>query len=392
MDAGEDADEAPAAERPAPLLEVVPQERVQRCTVEQIVDRVLVVPMLFMVEPQMVEQLVDILSPLDFRVAEQVVEVPKIVSTTRCSHSPPCAVDGGTAGGNADARIPFFDIAANCGDIPVPGHGGGDFLVLRYSSQTEFNSRLLRRSLTILLLVEVFKVFAQDRVHLHHSHLHLVFMIAQMSLVKGFFGLFPGSKKVRSPRRVRVRGCPPVAAHALGRLLTRVLWLMTTQASVWTMLAASGPGLPRTLFWTLLVSLGSILLVEPGHSAHPMAAAVGQLSWWACRQPRAGLQALGSAVVGAWQSMFLRSCSACSSRSPIVVGALDVDAQCTLRTGPWSSTGPVPCCGVSAPVVVQQQVPWRLCSRMPDSTVDTCSASLPGCVMDVTQFLREGGT
>ena len=73
--------------------------------------------------------------------------------------------------------------------------------------------RLLRRSLTILLLVEVFKVFAQDRVHLHHSHLQLVFMNTQMSVGKGFFGLFPGLKRARSPPPVRVRGCP------LGRAL-----------------------------------------------------------------------------------------------------------------------------------------------------------------------------
>ena len=76
LDAGEDVGEAPAAGRPAPLLEVLPQERIQRRTAEQIVDPVPVVPLLFMVEPQMVEQLVDILSPFDFRVAEQVIEVP----------------------------------------------------------------------------------------------------------------------------------------------------------------------------------------------------------------------------------------------------------------------------------------------------------------------------
>ena len=79
--------------------------------------------------------------------------------------------------------------------------------------------------------------------------------------VKGFFGLFPGSK-VRSPPRVRVRGCPPVAAHGLGRLMIRVLWLMTTNASLWTMLAVSGPGLLRTLGWTLLVGLGYMFVVR----------------------------------------------------------------------------------------------------------------------------------
>ena len=86
MDAGEDVGEAPAAGRPAPLLEVRPQERVQRRTAEQIVDRVPVVPMLFMVEPQMVEQLVDIL-PLDLRVAEQVIEVPKIMRPPRAART-----------------------------------------------------------------------------------------------------------------------------------------------------------------------------------------------------------------------------------------------------------------------------------------------------------------
>ena len=87
MDAREDVGEAPAAERPAPLLEVLPQERVQRRTAEQIVDPVPVVPMLFMVEPQMVEQLVDMLSPLDFRVAEQVIDVPKIVCPPRAART-----------------------------------------------------------------------------------------------------------------------------------------------------------------------------------------------------------------------------------------------------------------------------------------------------------------
>ena len=69
------------------MLEVLPQERVQRRIVEQIVDPVPVVPMLFMVAPQMVEQLVDMLSPLDFRVAEQVIDVPKIVCPPRVARA-----------------------------------------------------------------------------------------------------------------------------------------------------------------------------------------------------------------------------------------------------------------------------------------------------------------
>ena len=87
MDAGEDGGEAPAAGRPASLLEVLPQEQVQRRTVEQIVDLVLEVPMLQMVMPQMVEQLVDLLSPLDFPVPDQVIEVPKIVCPPRAART-----------------------------------------------------------------------------------------------------------------------------------------------------------------------------------------------------------------------------------------------------------------------------------------------------------------
>ena len=83
MDAGEDVGEASAAGRPAPLLEVLPQERVQQR--EQIVD--LVVLLLHDVMPQMVEQLVDFLTPLDFPVPEQVIEVPKIVCPPRAART-----------------------------------------------------------------------------------------------------------------------------------------------------------------------------------------------------------------------------------------------------------------------------------------------------------------
>ena len=65
--------------RPPSLVDVLPQGRVQQRTVEQIVDPVPLVPMLHDVVPQMAEQLVDFLAPLDVRVAEQVIEVPQIV-------------------------------------------------------------------------------------------------------------------------------------------------------------------------------------------------------------------------------------------------------------------------------------------------------------------------
>ena len=68
-----------------------PQERLQQRTVEQIVDPVPSVPLLHDVVPQMVEQLVDFLAPLDFRVAEQVTEVPKIVCPPRGARTVLCA-------------------------------------------------------------------------------------------------------------------------------------------------------------------------------------------------------------------------------------------------------------------------------------------------------------
>ena len=127
MDTGEDVGDAPAAERPAPLLEVLPQVWVQRRTVEQIVDPVPVVPLLHVFVPQMVEQLVDILAPLDFRIAEQVIDVPKILC-------PPCAartvlrepqtVDQLVEVPTIVSWSLLQRIMEQHVDIPVPGVGG----------------------------------------------------------------------------------------------------------------------------------------------------------------------------------------------------------------------------------------------------------------------------
>ena len=72
---------------PPSLVDVRRQGRVLQRTVEQIVDPVPLVPMLHDVVPQMVEQLVDLLAPLDFRVAELVIEVPKIVCALRAART-----------------------------------------------------------------------------------------------------------------------------------------------------------------------------------------------------------------------------------------------------------------------------------------------------------------
>ena len=131
MDTGEDDGSAPAAARPAPLLEVLPQERVQRRTAEQIVDPVPVVPMLHVFVPQMVEQLVDILSPLDFHVAEQVIEVPKIVCPPRAARTVLRAPQTADQLVEVPTPVSYSSLlqrtVEQIADIPVPlGRGGRD--------------------------------------------------------------------------------------------------------------------------------------------------------------------------------------------------------------------------------------------------------------------------
>ena len=70
--------------RPAPLLEVLPQVGLQRHAVDQIVDAVSGPPTLDVPVPQMVNQLLSFLTALDSFVPEQVIEVPKISTLSRC--------------------------------------------------------------------------------------------------------------------------------------------------------------------------------------------------------------------------------------------------------------------------------------------------------------------
>ena len=265
MDVGEDVGEASAAGRPAPLLEVLLQERVQQRTVEQIGHPVPLVPLLHDVVPQMVEQLVDILAPLDSRVAEQVIEVPKIVCPPRAARTVLRAPQTAEQLVEVPTIISYSSLLQQTleqnVDIPVRSRGGRN---------VDLQGFLPRHSSTAPAVAQIVDNLASggglqgfrpgQSSSASFSSPAGVHDCADEP-VKGFFGLFPGSK-VRSPQRVRVQGCPPVAAHGLGRLVIRVLWLMTTNASLWTMLAVSGPGLLRTLGWTLLVGLGYMFVVR----------------------------------------------------------------------------------------------------------------------------------
>ena len=76
-------DEEPGGGRPEAFAEPRPQERVLRHTAEQIGDVAPVVPALGVPEPQMVDQLVAVLKPVDSPVPDQIIAVPKILLPSR---------------------------------------------------------------------------------------------------------------------------------------------------------------------------------------------------------------------------------------------------------------------------------------------------------------------
>ena len=96
--------------------EVRPRDRVQRRTVEQIVDTVLIVPSLDVPVPQMENQLVEVCRQLDTHVPEQVIEVPKISSTPPAEQlvEVPTIISYSSLRGIVEQNV----------DIPVP-HGRG---------------------------------------------------------------------------------------------------------------------------------------------------------------------------------------------------------------------------------------------------------------------------
>ena len=136
-----DVDDVPAASgsQPDRLLDVSgPQERVQRRTMEQLVDSLPVVPSLDAPVPLMVEQLVDVLRCFDslFPVAEQVIDVPKIFANLGSR-----AAAGGTVGGSADNLV--LSQAVDC--RADRRHSSSWWWRAtrrspRFSSRTEFNS------------------------------------------------------------------------------------------------------------------------------------------------------------------------------------------------------------------------------------------------------------
>ena len=151
--------------RPDRLLDVSgPQERVQRHTVDQILDAV--PPTLDVPVPLMGEQLVDILRFFDTLcpVAEQVFVVLKISSRTSLRYA--CVA-------SRSWWNSWWKCQLSC--IFSSRKLAVQFLVVEGDSQISkvFSVDRVQQvsSRSLIFPVEVFKVFAQDKVHLHHPRL-----------------------------------------------------------------------------------------------------------------------------------------------------------------------------------------------------------------------------
>ena len=135
------------------LVDVRRQARVQQRTAEQIVDPVPLVPMLHDVVPHMVEPLVDILAPLDFCVAEQVIEVPKIVCPPRAARTVLRAPQTAELLVDVPTVVSYSSlkqhIVEQIVDIPAPGRAGGEGVEVFKFSLDRIQQRFLEQHVGI---------------------------------------------------------------------------------------------------------------------------------------------------------------------------------------------------------------------------------------------------
>ena len=185
--------------RPAPLLEVLPQVGLQRHTVEQRIVHTPYVQILDAPVPQKVEQLVDFFKNLDIEVPAQVIEVPKISQDI----IPQRSVDLVPQMAEQLVEVPTvlsptriaLRIAEQIVDTPVPrGNGQGSLPQDRVQQRrlhlwNAFLSGLWSRSLAFLLLVVAWDAGLP----------HL--LVLQMRILLGVIALFP-MEKVRSTGQV----------------------------------------------------------------------------------------------------------------------------------------------------------------------------------------------
>ena len=224
-----DEEDAEWGARQGSVTDPRPQERVQRHTMEHTVDFVWCSPMVQILDalvPQMVEQLPDVLRFFDalIPVPEQIIEVPKIILEDippRISvREPqlaeqlvevPTIVSYSSLQRNMEQNVDLQFLVVE-GEVLVFKVFFPDRVQQRcFPLKNVFLSGMWSRS--SIFPVEAFKIFPQVRVHPLLRTFQLVLMMLWMRLVKGFFALFPKTRKVRSRVRTRAREYPLVLAH-----------------------------------------------------------------------------------------------------------------------------------------------------------------------------------
>ena len=160
-------EEEPGGARPDRLWEVRPQDRDLRRTVDQIVDAVPGLPVLDVPVPQMVDQPLVLFAALHVLVLEQVIEVPKMLTPSRCPRTVLSVPQTAEQLVEFPNVVSLIDVIRHLVEQTV---GGGRIGGLPGFSQDRVIPFLRNRSSTIqflvsvVVLVEVFTVYTQDRV------------------------------------------------------------------------------------------------------------------------------------------------------------------------------------------------------------------------------------
>ena len=228
----------PPPTRPTPLVEGRPQGRVLRHVVEDLGELAPLVQILDLLVPQMVDYVADALRVLDFPLAEQVIEVPKMSCASCPSRSPvpepqsaEQLVEVPTV--LSPTRI-ALQIAEQIVDTPVP-RGRGQRRVQGFlprqsstatpSAEERISERIVEQSVFPSSAKRTSERIVEQLVDTSPGG-----GLAQGSASSagpadedfaGVFRTFPRGKKVRVPPRVRVRSFPGRSAHGLRRLMWR---------------------------------------------------------------------------------------------------------------------------------------------------------------------------
>ena len=242
-------EEEPGGVRPDRLSEVRPQERDLRRTVDQIVDAVPEFPALDVPVSQMVDQPVVLLAAFDVLVPEQVIEVPKMSTPTRCPrtvlsvpqtaeqlveapnvvslidvirHPLEQTVGGGRIGGLpgflpgqsyslSAEQIVDNPVPRRCFDGGLHGSHPGQSSSAFYGADHRVAAATAEQNVDI----PVPRGAPHD---FHQNPLPAAFQICWKQQIKGFLALFPGRKKVQRSRAPRGRNWARTSAHGLREL------------------------------------------------------------------------------------------------------------------------------------------------------------------------------